>query len=65
MGVEETLVMIGLVHTIKGFDHQGELINLLVTYRLLIFFFLNKKEQIIRRLLLKDISENYFQNDLE
>ena len=39
MGVEETLVMIGLVHTIKGFDHQGELINLLVTYRLLNFFF--------------------------
>ena len=37
-GVEEKLAMIGLVHTIKGFDHQGELINLLATYGLLIFF---------------------------
>ena len=43
MGVEETLVMIGLVHTIKGFDHQSELINLLVTYRLLKFFFFKQE----------------------
>lgn len=43
--VEEKIVMIGLVHMIKGFKHQGKLIYSLVNWELLKVFLTRENNQ--------------------